>query len=127
MSPTPPVTDTARAVHRTLVQSAAAPFLTVYGDADVVTVVYPMADYEDFHEHRERLGEFLGVYEHVIEAGDAPAPARLRGVIPLADDRHAAETLAWVMRREWVDAYRAGELSPDGVVDRIAEATPWAG
>lgn len=116
--------DAARAVHRTLLCSAASSFLTVYGDADAVTVVYAMDDVDDERAHAERIGEFLGVYEHVLEH-EPQAPDLLRGVVPLQDEPDAdAETLAWVMRRAWVDECRAGDATPDDVLERVAATLP---
>jgi len=94
---------------------------SVYGDRDVVTVVYSIpTDETDGGAHVEWIGNAMAAFRHLDEA---VSPAVLRGVCHLENDECP---LVWLLRREWVEALEAGELTQTEVLDRTVQTTATA-
>ncbi|MGB9931558.1 hypothetical protein [Haloarcula amylolytica] len=92
---------------------------SVYGDSDIVTVVYEVS--------RPMVGtvhaECLGTAAHALAALDSKgtAPEVLRGVCHLPE---APPPLVWLLRREWASAQQAGELDDVELLERVADTSP---
>jgi hypothetical protein len=92
------------------------PIDSVYGDSDVVTVVYPTpADPLDADVHGEYVSA-LGSVMVELERGRYQAPALLRGVCH-ADAYEVP--VVWLARREWAAAYNAGDIDAEEYIPRI--------
>lgn len=87
----------------------------VYGDADVVTVVYPPPpDETDESVHAELVAECTHIYE-AVHSRDCASDI-LRGV---CDIEAAKIPFVWLCRREWLEDWTAGEIDHVALMERI--------
>lgn len=91
----------------------------VYGDADVVTVVYsPRDGPDDGTAHSNMMGLCATVLRHLTEKD--LAPEILRGVCHHDD---ADAPIVWLVRREWATAIADGDLDHGEVYNRIVDTS----
>jgi len=95
---------------------------TVYGDSDIVTVVYDTAQPMAGRAHAECLGGAAHALSDLTSNGTAPAV--LRGVCHLPE---APVPLVWLLRREWACAQQAGEMDSGELLERVADTSPLFG
>jgi len=92
---------------------------SVYGDTDVVTVVYETPRPMVGTAHAECLGS--AVHALAALAAKGTAPETLRGVCHLPGE---PVPLVWLLRCEWACAQQAGELDDAALLERVADTSP---
>jgi hypothetical protein len=120
MSPPRPGSRASAAVRRYLKQHG-VPVSTVYGDTDLVTVIYPAPlDSADEREaagyHTDWMDACLMVLQEFAAAEHKPDPETLRGVCHLEE---VEAPVVWLVRREWALALGRGDLDTRDTLEKI--------
>ncbi|MDQ2072817.1 hypothetical protein RBH20_09750 [Haloarcula sp. H-GB4] len=95
---------------------------SVYGDSDIVTVVYDLGRPMSGTAHAECLGGVAHALAALASKGTAPR--LLRGVCHLPDE---PIPLVWLLRREWACAEQTGEMDDVDLLGRVAATSPLFG
>jgi hypothetical protein len=107
-----------RALPAALADAPVKSIKTVYGDRDVVTVVYSVETPDEIIPHAKFMGTCCALLTHLEETD--VCPALLRGVSEHPDD---AVPFVWLLRPEWAGAYMRDDISETELLRRVARTS----